>query len=85
MSGDVSEDDPFEEKESNIDEDLIGTLMGRAINYDQFGGIDEGHTQPPKKHFSRKDIELFRIQCDLYWWFFKHDAFQSFIGGNELL
>ncbi|OQD80049.1 hypothetical protein PENANT_c040G01023 [Penicillium antarcticum] len=85
MSGDVSEDDPFEEKEGNIDEDLIGTLMGRAINYDQFGGVDEGNTPPPKKHFSRKDIEVFRIQCDLYWWFFKHDAFQSFIGGNKLL
>ncbi|KAJ6030647.1 uncharacterized protein N7446_000290 [Penicillium canescens] len=85
MSGDISEDDPFEEKEGNIDEDLIGTLMGRSINYDQFGGIDEGNTQPPKKHFTRKDIEVFRIQCDLYWWFFKHDAFQSFIGGNKLL
>ena len=48
MSGDISEDDPFEEKEGNIDEDLIGTLMGRSINYDQFGGIDEGNTQPPK-------------------------------------
>ncbi|KAK9849889.1 Fungal transcriptional regulatory protein [Penicillium brevicompactum] len=85
MPGDVSEDDPFSEKESNVDEGLIGTLMGRIVNYDYFGGIEEGKKQSSKKHFTRKDIENFRIQCDLYWWYSKQDAFQSFIGGNKLL
>ncbi|CAG8083564.1 unnamed protein product [Penicillium salamii] len=83
MPGDVSEDDPFAEKETNVDEDLVGTLMGRVVNYDFFGGV-EGNS-PSKKHFTRKDIETFRIQCDLYWWYSKQDAFQSFIGGNKLL
>lgn len=85
MPGDVSEDDPFSEKESNVDEGLIGTLMGRVVNYDYFGGVEEGKKQSSKKHFTRKDIENFRIQCDLYWWYSKQDAFQSFIGGNKLL
>lgn len=84
MSG-VSEDDPFSEKEESIDEDLIGAIMGQAVNYDDFGGINEEGTLPSKKHFTRKDIEVFRIQCDLYWWYAKQDAFQSFIGGNKLL
>jgi hypothetical protein len=81
----VSEDDPFAEKEGNVNEDLIGAIIGRAVNYDHFGGIDEGTTTPPKRHFTRKDIEVFRIQCDLYWWYAKQDALQSFIGGNKLL
>ncbi|KAJ5780286.1 hypothetical protein N7457_005446 [Penicillium paradoxum] len=85
MSGQVSEDDPFLEKEDSVDEALIGTIMGRAVNYDYFGGIDEEHTLPPKRHFTRKDIEVFRIQCDLYWWYLKQDVIQSFVGGNKLL
>ncbi|CAG8020654.1 unnamed protein product [Penicillium olsonii] len=85
MPGDVSEDDPFSEKETNVNEDLIGTLMGRVVNYDYFGGIEDGNRPSSKKHFTRKDIETFRIQCDLYWWYSKQDVFQSFIGGNRLL
>ncbi|KAJ5124007.1 uncharacterized protein N7515_007832 [Penicillium bovifimosum] len=81
----VSEDDPFAEKEGTVDKDLIGAIMGSAVNYDHFGGIDEESTTPPKRHFTRKDIEVFRIQCDLYWWYAKQDALQSFIGGNNLL
>lgn len=85
MTNDISEDDPFSEKESNVDQELIGTLMGRAVNYDYFGGVEDGTTVPPKKHFTRKDIESFRIQCDLYWWYSKQDVFLSLIGGSKLL
>ncbi|KAJ5510069.1 hypothetical protein N7453_002172 [Penicillium expansum] len=85
MPDDVSEDDPFSEKEDNVDENLIGAIMGQAVNYDDFGSINEGGTMPSKKHFTRKDIEIFRIQCDLYWWYVKQDALQSLIGGNKLL
>ncbi|KAJ5554947.1 hypothetical protein N7461_003417 [Penicillium sp. DV-2018c] len=81
----VSEDDPFAEKEGTVDENCMGAILGRAVNYDHFGGIDEGSTIPPKRYFTRKDIEVFRIQCDLYWWYAKQDALQSFIGGNKLL
>ncbi|KAJ5592229.1 hypothetical protein N7537_009133 [Penicillium hordei] len=85
MSGDDSEDDPFSEKEGNVDEDLVGAIMGQTVNYDDFGCINNESMLPSKKHFTRKDIEVFRIQCDLYWWYTKQDAFQSFIGGNKLL
>ncbi|KAG0153904.1 hypothetical protein PDIDSM_1283 [Penicillium digitatum] len=85
MPDDVSEDDPFSEKEDSVDENLIGAIMGQAVSYDDFGSINEESTIPSKKHFTRKDIEVFRIQCDLYWWYEKQDALQSFIGGNKLL
>lgn len=81
---DFNEDDPFAEKEGTIDEALIGSLMGRAISYDEFGHVDEGRSQT-KKHFTRKDIDNFRIECDLYWWFTKQDVFHSMIGGDKLL
>jgi hypothetical protein len=79
------EDDPFAEKESDLDEELIGTLIGKAVDYDQFGQIEnEGQHLGRDKHFTRKDIENFRIQCDLYWWYCKQDLFQSMISGNTL-
>ncbi|KAJ5758675.1 hypothetical protein N7520_005831 [Penicillium odoratum] len=78
----VSEDDPFSEKEMAIDQALISVLMGQVVNYDQFGHV-EGYSQPPRKHFSRKDIENFRIQSDLYWWFTKQDVFLSLISGEK--
>ncbi|KAJ5914316.1 hypothetical protein N7504_003199 [Penicillium tannophilum] len=77
-----SEDDPFSEKENAIDQGLISSIMGQVVNYDEFGHI-EGHYQYPRKHFSRKDIESFRIQCDLYWWFTKQDVFLGLISGEK--
>ncbi|GIC85277.1 putative C6 finger domain protein [Aspergillus udagawae] len=79
------EDDPFAEKESSIDEKFIGSLLGRAVNYDQFGQIEDGRVRSRERHFTRKDIETYRIQCDLYWWYCKQDMIQSFIGGGGLI
>jgi Fungal specific transcription factor domain len=86
MGSGMSDDDPFAEKEAGINEELIGTLISRAVNYDRFGQVeDEGQRlRSSKQHFTRKDIETFRIQCDLYWFYCKHDVFQSMISGNRL-
>ncbi|KAL5047214.1 hypothetical protein BDW71DRAFT_180509 [Aspergillus fruticulosus] len=78
------DDDSFAELETNIDENLIGCFLGRAVNYDQFGQVEGEHTQPRNKHFTRKDIENFRTQCDLYWWYCKQDWLQSLISGGPL-
>ncbi|PYH96016.1 C6 finger domain protein [Aspergillus ellipticus CBS 707.79] len=81
----TSEDDPFAEKENSISEKFIGTLTGRAVDYDEFGQVDDGQGSPRQdKHFTRKDIENFRIQCDLYWWYLKQDVLQSMISGGSL-
>ncbi|KAF5863155.1 hypothetical protein ETB97_010500 [Aspergillus alliaceus] len=80
-----SEDDPFAEKENSIDEEIIGTIVGRGVNYDDFGKVDDGFDRRSyQRHFTRKDIENFRVQCDLYWWYFKQDIFQSMLTGNGI-
>ncbi|KAL2000579.1 hypothetical protein VTN02DRAFT_2886 [Thermoascus thermophilus] len=84
----MSEDDPFGETESDLDEDLIGTLIGRAVDYDHFGRVEDGdhhHRRSRPYHFTARDMENYRIQSDLYWWYAKQDIFQSMISGNRLL
>ncbi|KAJ5907666.1 hypothetical protein N7495_000348 [Penicillium taxi] len=84
LGADVSEDDPFAAKEATVDQVLISAILGRVVDWDQFGHVDEGYSTPFKKNFSRKDIETYRIQCDLYWWFTKQDVFHSLISGEKL-
>jgi hypothetical protein len=81
----ASSDDPFAELERNIDESIIGRILGRAVNYDQFGQVEGEYARSQNRHLTRKDIETFRIQCDLYWWFCKQDWIQSIISGGALL
>lgn len=70
-----------------LDERLIGTIMGWRTRYDQRGRIiDEGHPVPQiESPLTAHDIENFEIQCDLFWWYVKHDIYQSIISGNRLL
>ncbi|KAL2788902.1 hypothetical protein BJX66DRAFT_339835 [Aspergillus keveii] len=84
FSNPTSSDDPFAELENEIDENMVGIFLGRAVNYDQFGQVEEEHTRSRKKHLSPKDIETLRIQSDLYWWFCKQDWLQSIISGQPL-
>ena len=80
--------DDFPSKvDRQLDERLISTIMGWAMRYDQHGRIaDESdsapHIEPP---LSALDIENFDIQCELFWWYAKHDIYQSIISGNRLL
>ncbi|KAI9371485.1 hypothetical protein BJX61DRAFT_22314 [Aspergillus egyptiacus] len=80
----ASSDDPFADLENDVDQNIVGCLLGRAVNYDQFGQIEVEHTGSRKRYLTRKDIETFRIQCDLYWWFCKQDWLQSIISGGAL-
>ena len=80
--------DDFPSKaDRQLDERLISTIMGWGARYDQHGQItDEGdpapHTEAP---LTAHDIENFEIQCELFWWYAKHDIYQSIISGNRLL
>ncbi|KAL3468961.1 hypothetical protein BJX99DRAFT_93263 [Aspergillus californicus] len=80
----ILSDDPFAETEMGIDENFIGRMLGRAVNYDRFGQVEGEHSGFQKKRLTRKDIETFRIQCDLYWWYCKQDWLQSLISGGAL-
>ncbi|KAI3052387.1 transcriptional regulator family: Fungal Specific TF [Aspergillus niger] len=80
-----SKDDPFARSERNINENLIGTLVGRAVNYDELGQTEDDQAGARhESHFTREDIENFRIQCDLYWQYLQQDVIQSIIGGGPL-
>lgn len=84
FSNSAFSDDPFAELEMGINENIIGNFLGRAVNYDQFGQVEEEGSQSRKRSFTRKDIETFRVQTDLYWWFCKQDWMQSLISAGPL-
>ena len=70
-----------------LNEGLISTIMGWSTKYNQHGRVMEGrnpasYTESP---LTALDIENFEIQCELFWWYAKHDIYQSIISGNRLL
>lgn len=77
-------EDDLPDKDWEVNEDLISTLMGFTVRYDQHGQImklQSGQRKEP----TRKDVENYKIQSDLYWWYCKQDVFQSMVSGNRLL
>ena len=70
-----------------LDEGLISTIMGWGTRYDHHGQItDESDPAPhPEPPLTAHDIENFEVQCELFWWYVKHDIYQSIISGNRLL
>ncbi|KAL8950463.1 MAG: hypothetical protein Q9222_003503 [Ikaeria aurantiellina] len=73
--------------DKDLDENLIGTLMGWRTRYDEYGRVINTDEAPSDYHIplTLKDIEDFEIQCDLFWWYAKQDMYQSLISGNRLL
>ncbi|KZF25375.1 hypothetical protein L228DRAFT_75322 [Xylona heveae TC161] len=75
--------------EDDIDEKLISKLMGRQFRYDYYGRVIDGElggvAGAPKPPLSPQDIENFKTQQDLFWWYCKQDVYQSVLSGNALL
>ena len=70
-----------------LNEGLLSTIMGWSTRYGQHGQITDesdpaSYSEPP---LTAHDIENFEIQCELFWWYAKHDIYQSIISGNRLL
>ncbi|EEH41757.2 hypothetical protein PAAG_03678 [Paracoccidioides lutzii Pb01] len=80
------ENDLFADKEAETDDELISTLMGRPMSYNDFGTVRGARPMTAsERNLTAGDIEEYRIRSDLYWWYCKQDAYQSMIGGNPLL
>ena len=80
--------DDFPSKvDRQLNETLISTIMGWASRYDQHGRITDESDPAPQTEapLTPLDIENFEIQCELFWWYAKHDIYQSIISGNRLL
>lgn len=69
------------------DENLVSTIIGKRVSYDDFGMIveDNGARQDTKTRFSGSDVKSFETLQDLYWWYCRHDMWQSCVSGNPLM
>lgn len=70
----------------DVDENLVGILMGKKVRYDQHGQILDDMAQDTSTiQYSERDLELYETQRDLFWWYCKQDTYQSILGGGRLL
>ncbi|TVY64287.1 putative transcriptional regulatory protein, partial [Lachnellula suecica] len=68
----------------DVDENLVGMLMGKKLRYDQFGQVlDDNVEDPSGKTYSEKELETYETQRDLFWWYCKQDAYQGLLGGGR--
>ncbi|KAB8303416.1 hypothetical protein EYC80_004843 [Monilinia laxa] len=69
----------------DVDENIVGVLMGRRLRYDEYGHIiDDVRENTENRVYSPKDIETYEMQRDLVWWYYKQDVYQSILGGGKL-
>lgn len=82
----ASEDFPSRD-ERQLDENLISTIMGWKLKYNQYGQVIDEHEPPAHSDapLTSHDIENYEIQADLFWWYTKQDMIQSLVSGNRLL
>jgi len=71
----------------DVDENIVAMLMGKQLRYDQEGRVidDNPPANERQKEYTKKDLELYETQRDLWWWALKQDAYQSILGGGKLL
>lgn len=70
---------------SNLpDERVVSILTGRQLRYDDFGRVVEDQNKDGDTP-QEADITHYETYQDLWWWFVRHDGFQSVISGNPLL
>jgi hypothetical protein len=71
----------------NVDEKIVGMLMGQKLRYDQYGRImdDDAPGDGSSRVYSRQELEIYETQRDLFWWYCKQDVYQSILGGGRLL
>ncbi|KAF1843348.1 uncharacterized protein K460DRAFT_143852 [Cucurbitaria berberidis CBS 394.84] len=71
-----------------LDENLVSTIVGKTVNYDDFGIIleengarQETRPNPP----GTLDLRSFETLQDLYWYRARHDIYQSIVSGRPLI
>lgn len=70
------------------DEHLVSTIIGKQVSYDDFGMIieDNGARQDSRTRWPGGfDMGSFETLQDLYWWYCRHDMWQSCVSGNPLM
>jgi hypothetical protein len=74
-------------KHVDVNEGLVGMIMGKKLRYDEYGQVLEDFNAPGNQHkvYTQRELETYETQRDLFWWYCKQDAFQSILSGNRLL
>jgi hypothetical protein len=70
------------------DESMVSTIVGKKVNYDDFGRVfEEGSKQQDRRGSTREKLDLrgYETLQDLYWWYARQDLFQSIVSGNPLM
>ncbi|KAK2630455.1 hypothetical protein QTJ16_001275 [Diplocarpon rosae] len=69
-----------------VDEIIVGNLMGRKASYDEYGQVidDRQSKSTWGKKYTKRDIEIYETQRDLFWWYCKQDSYQGILGGGKL-
>jgi hypothetical protein len=80
-------EESYQPSVGEVDENLVGILMGRKIQYDQYGQIidDGAFSSGTAKEYTKRDLEIYETQRDLFWWYCKQDCYQAILGGGRLL
>lgn len=70
-----------------IDEELVGTLIGKKLRYDEFGRVlDESDTRRTSNSLPEPlDTTKYELYQDLFWWYCRQDVYRSVLSGNKLL
>ncbi|KFY35848.1 hypothetical protein V494_05543 [Pseudogymnoascus sp. VKM F-4513 (FW-928)] len=84
--GDHSMEDSSLSMNDEVDENLVGIIMGKQIKYAEYGEIIEDPDGPymGNKRYTQRELELFDTQQDMFWWYTKQDVFQSILSQNRL-
>ena len=70
------------------DEGLVSTIVGKKVNYDDFGMVFEesGARQETGPNLpGTLDLRSFETLQDLYWYRARHDMYQSIVSGKALM
>lgn len=68
-----------------VDENIVGIIMGRKVSYDEYGQVvDDDRIPGWGKEYTERDLEIYETQRDLFWWYCKQDTYQSILGGGKL-
>ena len=82
----VDERNRFQPHIDEVDENIVGIILGRRVRYDQYGQmLDYSEDAGWTKEYSERELEIYETQRDLFWWYCKQDAYSGILGGGKLL
>lgn len=77
----------YQQSNDEVDENIVGMLMGKRLHYDQNGQVldDDVPWVDGNRTYTQRELEIYENQRDLFWWYCKQDVYQSILGGGHLL